>query len=70
MEMYMHYFLAECSKPQMKYHSPQKIITGSTIDYHLHCQLECGSYVQTDEAHGSSMQSRTIGDIALLPAGN
>jgi len=35
----------------------------------LHCQLECGSYLQTDEAHGNSIQSQTIGDIALLPAG-
>ena len=50
--------------------SPRNIITGATIDYHLHCKLECGSYVQTHEAHGNNMQPRTIGAIALWPTGN
>ena len=52
------------------YRSPRNIITGATIDYHLHCQLECGSYVQTHEAHGNNMQPWTIGAIALRPTGN
>jgi len=50
--------------------SPQNITTGATIEYHLHCQLEFGSYVQTNEAHGNNMQPRTIGAIALQPTGN
>ena len=40
------------------------------IDYYFHCQLECGSYVQTHEAHDNNMQPRTIGAIALWQAGN
>jgi len=46
------------------------MITGAKIESHFHCQLECGSQVQTREAHGNNMQPQTIGAIALLKAGN
>ena len=50
--------------------SPRAIITGASIDFHNHCQLEFGSYVQTHEDHDNSMASRTVGAIALGPTGN
>jgi hypothetical protein len=46
------------------------IVTGSTIDFHRHCQYEFGEYVQTHEAHDNSMGSQTVGAIALRPTGN
>jgi hypothetical protein len=45
-------------------------MTGLRIDYHKHCQLEFGEYVQTHEHHNNSMEPRTIGAIALRPTGN
>ena len=53
-----------------EYLSPREIITGSGIDFHKHCQLEFGSYVQTHEDHDNTMATRTIGAIALRPTGN
>jgi len=50
--------------------SPRAIITGTRPDYKRHCRIEPGSYVQTHEEHDNSMQSRTLGAIALRPAGN
>jgi Zinc knuckle len=50
--------------------SPRTIVTGLTIDYNNHCQLEFGAYVQTHEAHDNSMATRTTGAIALRPTGN
>jgi hypothetical protein len=50
--------------------SPRTIITGKHIDYHKHCCLEYGEYVQTHEEHNNSMTSRTVGAIALRPSGN
>jgi hypothetical protein len=50
--------------------SPRAIVTGSTIDFHRHCQYEFGEYVQTHEAHDNSMGSRTVGALALRPTGN
>jgi hypothetical protein len=50
--------------------SPRTIITGLTINFSLHCQLEFGSYVQTHEAHNNNMNPRTIGAICLGPKGN
>ena len=29
--------------------SPHVLVTGTGVDYNLHCRLECGSYVQTHE---------------------
>jgi len=29
--------------------SPRVLVTGTGVDYNLHCRLECGSYVQTHE---------------------
>ena len=49
--------------------SPRALMTGYTLDYHKHCRLEFGSYVQTHEDHDNSMQSRTTGAIALCPTG-
>jgi hypothetical protein len=50
--------------------SPRAIVTGSTIDYNRHCQLEFGAYVQTHEDHDNTMSTRTVGGIALRPTGN
>jgi Reverse transcriptase (RNA-dependent DNA polymerase)/Zinc knuckle len=50
--------------------SPRAIITGSSIDYNRHCQLEFGAYVQTHEDHDNTMSTRTVGAIALRPTGN
>jgi len=37
------------------------------IDYRLHYQFECQSFVKTHEANGNSMQPQNIGAIALWP---
>jgi hypothetical protein len=50
--------------------SPRAIVTGNTLDYRRHCQYEFGEYVQTHEEHDNSMNSRTIGALALRPTGN
>jgi Reverse transcriptase (RNA-dependent DNA polymerase) len=50
--------------------SPRAIVTGSSIDYNRHCQLEFGAYVQTHEDHDNTMATRTVGGIALRPTGN
>ena len=50
--------------------SPCSIVTGSGIDYNLHCKLECGSYVQTHENHSNNMEPHMIGELALRPTGN
>jgi len=46
------------------------LVTGHKPDYHNHCKLEFGTYVQTHEAHNNSMAPRTVGTIALHPTGN
>ena len=50
--------------------SPSEIVLGRTLNFHAHCRVEFGQYVQTHEEHDNSMQSRTIGAIALRPTGN
>jgi hypothetical protein len=50
--------------------SPRGIRTGNSLDYSLHCTYQFGDYVQTHEQHDNSMQSRTIGALALRPTGN
>jgi hypothetical protein len=50
--------------------SPRTIVTGATIDFNRHCQLEFGEYAQVDEEHDNSMASCTTGAIALPPTGN
>ena len=50
--------------------SPHALMTGYDLDYHKHCRLQFGSYVQTHEEHDNSMQLRTTGAIALRPTGN
>jgi hypothetical protein len=50
--------------------SPRAIVTGMTVDFGKHCQLEFGEYVQTHEEHDNSMNTRTIGALALRPTGN
>jgi hypothetical protein len=50
--------------------SPRAIITGASIDFNRHCQLEFGAYVQTHEDHDNTMATRTIGALALRPTGN
>jgi hypothetical protein len=50
--------------------SPRAIVTGASIDFNRHCQLEFGAYVQTHEEHNNSMATRTVGALALRPTGN
>ena len=50
--------------------SPRSIMVGSVLDYHRHCRLEFGSYVQVHEEHDNTMATRTVGAIALRPTGN
>ena len=50
--------------------SPYTIMTGLTVNYSVHCRFVFGEYVQTHEEHDNSMAPRTIGAIALGPAGN
>jgi hypothetical protein len=50
--------------------SPRTIVTGKHIDYKPHCCIEFGQYVQTHKKHNNSMNSRTIGALALWPADN
>ncbi|KAI2491042.1 Reverse transcriptase (RNA-dependent DNA polymerase) [Fragilaria crotonensis] len=50
--------------------SPRAIVVGSTINYNNHVKLEFGQYVQTHEPHNNSMQTRTVGALALRPTGN
>ena len=50
--------------------SPHAIVVGATVDYHNHCKIEFGTYVQTHEQHDNTMIPRTIGAIALRPSGN
>jgi hypothetical protein len=45
--------------------SPRTIVTGKHIDYKTHCRIEFGQYVQTHEKYNNSMDSRTIGALAL-----
>ncbi|MHA7927606.1 MAG: reverse transcriptase domain-containing protein, partial [Marinobacter sp.] len=50
--------------------SPRTILTGQQLNYHHHCRLEFGTYVQVHDEHDNSMASRTTGAIALRPTGN
>jgi hypothetical protein len=45
--------------------NPRALVTGQQLDFNKHCKLEFGAYVQTHEQHDNSMDSRTIGAIAL-----
>ena len=49
--------------------APAEFIDGRRTDYHKHCKLSFGSYVQTHEENNptNSMQSRTLGAITLGP---
>ena len=50
--------------------SRRTIIMGQLLDYHKHCRYEFGEYVQTHAEHDNSLQSCTVGAIALRPTGN
>ena len=50
--------------------SPRTLLTGLTMNYNRHCQLEFGEYVQTHEEHDNSLNPHTIGALALHPTGN
>ena len=45
--------------------SPRTLITGLAIDYHKHCKLAFGTYVQVHEEGDNSLKPRTSGAIAL-----
>jgi hypothetical protein len=49
---------------------PRTIVTGRHIDYKIHCKIEYGQYVQTHEKHDNSMDTRTVGALALRPTDN
>jgi len=46
------------------------LVTGTGIDYNLHCKLECCSYAQKHKDHNNNMAPRMIGALALCPTGN
>ena len=48
--------------------SPAEIVLNRRPNFHAHCQLEFGEYVQTHEEHDNSMKSRTVGAIATRPS--
>ena len=48
--------------------SPSELILNRSLDAHVHCKVGMGDYVQTHEEHDNSMDSRTVGAIALRPA--
>ena len=50
--------------------SPRTILTGQKVDYKCHCHFQFGEYTQTHEEHNNSMNSRTVGALALRPVGN
>jgi len=50
--------------------SPRTLITGLAIDYHKHCRLAFGTYIQVHEEDDSSLRPRTLGAIALCPMRN
>jgi hypothetical protein len=50
--------------------SPRRIMTGQVGEYGVHCRLEFGEYVQTNESHDNTMATRTTGAIAMCPTGN
>jgi len=50
--------------------SPRTLIMGLAIDYHKHCKLAFGTYVQVHEEGDNTLQSRTMRAIALQPMGN
>jgi hypothetical protein len=50
--------------------NPCTLMMGIDLDYHKHCRLEFGTYVQTHEEYDNSMNSQTTRAIALHPTGN
>eukprot|EP00536_Pseudo-nitzschia_multiseries_P010625 jgi/Psemu1/203784/e_gw1.332.17.1 len=50
--------------------SPLTIVEGRTLLYNLHFQVIFGEYAQTYEGTDNTMNSRTVGAIALGPSGN
>ena len=48
--------------------SPSELILNRSLDAQVHCKVGLGDYVQTHEEHDNTMDSRTIGAIALRPA--
>ena len=50
--------------------SPRTILMGQKVDYKHHCHFQFGEYTQTHEEHNNSMNLRTVGALALRPAGN
>ena len=50
--------------------SPRTLIMGLGINYHKHCRLAFGAYVQVHEEGNSTLRPRTSGAIALRPMGN
>lgn len=68
MTFWLHAFPAQDGVSQSI--SPRELVTGVAIDAARHCVIAFGTYVQTHEQHDNSMQTRTIGAIALRPSGN
>ncbi len=50
--------------------SPRTIVTGRHVDFKTHCRIEYGQYVQTHEKHNNTMDTRTVGALALRPTDN
>jgi hypothetical protein len=51
---------------------PKELLTGRKLDFHKDCLLKFGEYVQVheDDMITNTMKERTLGAIALGPAGN
>lgn len=67
------HFLAQfvpCSRWFVCNTKPLPNMMGKSCDYHLHCCLEYGKYVQVHETHDNSMATCTTGAIALHPTRN
>jgi hypothetical protein len=50
--------------------SPRNLIVGRKIDFNKHCHIEYGTYAQVHEDHDNTMDTHTVGAIALRPTGN
>ena len=50
--------------------SPRTVMTGIMVTYKRHCHLGFGGYVKTHEDHDNTLQTRTIGAIAIHPTRN
>ena len=51
-------------------YSSRYLLTGQTLMYSKHMQIEFGAYYQAHEDHANDMGTRMIGAVCLGPTGN